>query len=132
VSGPAAMVGAADAIVCDFDIKPTSVSALCDGQVEVVTYTSNFSGGSGSGSCYASSTGSSCSATASGNVDIQTGYPRATVNGAGQLQCQVNFFAGPKLPGSSDAGTITPTLTVKYGGTTNTQTKSLETPVSCP
>ena len=111
--------------VYDFSIVPGSSDALCDGQIENVIYTSSFNCVP-SGSCYASPPPASyCSATSSSGIEIQVGYPVYNVNAAGQLTCQVNFF-------TTSGGTITPTLTVKYGGTTQTQSKSLETPISCP
>ncbi len=114
----------ASATVCDFDIVPGSFQALCDESENVVIYTSRLSGGS---SCYASPPPASyCSATSNyPYVDIKRGYPVYTVDSGGQLKCQVDFF-------TTSGGTITPTLTVKYGGSIQSQTKTLQTNISCP
>ena len=109
--------------VMDFTIVPGSFQALCDGQREVVVYKSSFNC---SGSCSAVLPPASyCSATSSSRMDIQVGYPVYSVDPVGQLNCQVNFF-------TTSGGTITPTLPVTYSGTLLTQTKSRQTPISCP
>ncbi|MBZ5668825.1 MAG: hypothetical protein LAO04_03750 [Acidobacteriia bacterium] len=117
------IVGNTPCSVVDFTIVPGSFQALCDGQREVAVYTSAFNC---SGSCSAVPPPASyCSATKSSGIDIQVGYPVYWVDPAGQLKCQVNFF-------TTSGGTITPTLTVTYSGTVLTQTKSRQTPISCP
>jgi hypothetical protein len=116
-------LGTTPCSVMDFTIVPGSFQALCDGQREVVVYKSSFNC---SGSCSAVPPPASyCSATSSSGIDIQVGYPVYSVDPVGQLNCQVNFF-------TTSGGTITPTLTVTYSGTLVTQTKSRQTPISCP
>jgi hypothetical protein len=121
--------GSASATVCDFDIEPGSVPGYevtvpCNGTEQAAT----FQAKPNPTSC--AITGGSCSATASGNVQI-AGTPAFSEPG-GVGECVVNYFAGP-AQANGDAGNITVTVNASFGfrGGPPNKSKSVTVGVAC-
>ncbi len=114
-------------VVRDFTIRPTQVlSNDCTNGTKqkvdpIAVVTPSLS------QCNYVPSGSSCSATASGNVEIAVGSPQCNMSIA--PTAIVQYFSGPKRPDGT-AGTINMTFTVKLGQNTITRTRAV--PVVCP
>ena len=110
--------------VCDFAITPGAIDAQCSGQMETIDFVARSS------SCTICASGSSCSATASGNVEI-SGSPTFSVDIYSQGHCTVNYFAGPNQQ-NGIAGTLSVTMTGAFCGTIYSKTHSVAAEVVCP
>ena len=116
--------------VCDFTITPASVSSgdCTNGTQQKVVFLANVT--PSLTQCNWIESGSSCSATATGNVDIAVGSPVNNFSN-GTPACTVYYFSGPALPnGNGAAGTINMTFTLQLG--LNTVTHTQQATVQCP
>lgn len=119
-------LGEATCTVCDFTIGGVASSNDCThGTEQTTTWDTNVS--PSLTQCNYRPSGSSCSATATGNVDID--YMRSSCSLDVYPSATVYYFAGPPLPGGN-AGTMTMSFTLKFGLRTVTHSKTVN--VTCP
>ncbi len=114
---------------CDFEIRPGSIGALCDGQVEVARFFSHMLV-TGNATCEAESGTSYCTVSEGGDVTIDNQTPAEDyVDAAGQLVCQVDFF-------TTKGGSINMQMKVTWANTPinaagHYLSKSANVPVQC-
>jgi hypothetical protein len=128
-SCPVEVLGAGSSgSVCDFDIRPKTVSSGdCTGvKKQKVVFAANVT--PSLTECNWIESGSSCSVTSSGNVDITVDSPVNNFSN-GTPTCTVYYFSGPKQPDGT-AGTISMTFSLQFG--TSTVEHTQDAPVSCP